>query len=57
MPRSPAVALAARMERIRNLVDDLARASSGETATNDALADRIKREIEALGRALKRRKP
>jgi O6-methylguanine-DNA--protein-cysteine methyltransferase len=57
MPRSPTAALAARMERIKNLVDDLARASSGETSTTDALADRIKREVEAVGRALKRPKP
>jgi len=57
MLRSPDVALAARLERIKKLTDDLARVYGGETSTARDLADYIKREIDSVHRALKRPKP
>ena len=54
MPQSSNVALAARLERIKLLTDDLARAHGGETPVARDLADHIKKEIDALYRALKR---
>jgi hypothetical protein len=48
VPRSPDVVLTARFELIKQLADDLARASGGETPATRALANAIMREIDAL---------
>ena len=52
MPRSPDPTLTARFELINRLVDDLARANGSGTPVALALADRIKREVEAVRYAL-----
>ena len=57
MPQSRYAALTERLERLKNLVDDLARAHGGETALSRAMADVIKGEIDIVLRALKRAKP
>jgi hypothetical protein len=54
MPRSPDAALTAHLERIKELANDLARVNGGDTPVTNALADAIKREVEALQRALTR---
>jgi hypothetical protein len=51
------VALAARLERIKQRTDDLARAQGAESLTSRALADHIKRDVDAVGRDLKRPRP
>jgi antitoxin component HigA of HigAB toxin-antitoxin module len=57
MPPQPRhVALTARLERIKQLADDLARAHGSETAVSRGLADRMKREADVVRRALKRLK-
>jgi len=48
------VALAARLERIKRLTDELAR-TQADTADARLLADRIKREVDAAKEALKTR--
>ena len=55
-PQSRHVALTARLERIKHLADDLARAHGAETAVSRALADRMKQEADAVRRALQRLK-
>jgi hypothetical protein len=55
-PRVRPSALTARLERIKLLTDDLARAQGGETPASRALADRIKQDIDIVRRALKRQK-
>jgi hypothetical protein len=45
------------LKRLKNLVDDLARARGGDTALSRAMADVIKGEIDVVLRALKRAKP
>jgi hypothetical protein len=57
LPRARPSALTARLERIKLLTDDLARAQGGETPASRALADRIKQDIDIVRRALKRQKP
>jgi hypothetical protein len=47
----------ARLKRLKNLVDDLARAQSGDMALSRAMAEVIKGEIDIVLRALKRAKP
>jgi hypothetical protein len=47
-PQSRHVALTARLERIKQLADDLARAHGGETAVSRGLADRMKREADTV---------
>jgi hypothetical protein len=47
----------ARLKRLKNLVDDLARAQSGDPDLSRAMADVIKGEIDVVLRALKRAKP
>lgn len=47
----------ARLERLKHLVDDLARAHGGETDLSRAMAEVIKDEIDVVLRALKRAKP
>ena len=49
-------ALAARLERIKRLTDELARAQA-DSADARRLADRIKREVDATREALKIPKP
>jgi hypothetical protein len=49
-------ALAARLERIKKLTDELARAQA-DSADARQLADRIKREVDATREALKIPKP
>ena len=56
-PRARPGALTARLERIKLLADDLARAHGSETLASRALADRIKQDIDIVCRALKRQKP
>jgi hypothetical protein len=51
------IALFARLERIKRFADDLARAHGAESLTSRALADQIKREVDAVGRDLKRPRP
>ena len=53
MPRSPDAVLTARLALITGLADDLARANGGETPATRALADAIKREVDAVSRALR----
>ena len=55
-PQSRHVALTARLERITQLADDLARAHGAETTVSRALADRMKQEADAVRRALQRLK-
>jgi hypothetical protein len=57
VPRSRYAPLTARLERLKNLVDDLARAHEGGTPLSRAMADIIKGEIDVVLRALKRAKP
>jgi hypothetical protein len=45
--------LSHRFELIKELADDLARASGGETPATRALADAIMREVDALCLALR----
>jgi hypothetical protein len=45
--------LTARFELIKELADDLARASGGETPATRALADAIMREVDAFCLALR----
>jgi hypothetical protein len=45
------------LKRLKNLVDDLARAQNGDPDLSRAMADVIKGEIDAVLRALKRAKP
>jgi hypothetical protein len=45
------------LKRLKNLVDDLARAQRGDMALSRAMADVIKREIDVVVGALKRAKP
>jgi hypothetical protein len=54
MPRSPDAVLTARLALITGLADDLACANGSETPDTRALADAIKREVEAVRRALNR---
>jgi hypothetical protein len=54
MPRSPDAVPTARFALIIGLADDLARANGGETPATRALADAIKREVEAVRRVLRR---
>jgi hypothetical protein len=54
MPRSPDAVLTARLALITGLADDLACANGSETPATRALADAIKREVEAVRRALNR---
>jgi hypothetical protein len=56
VPQSPDVVLTARLDRIKELVHDLARANGSDTPGTRALADAITQEVEALRRALTRRK-
>ncbi len=49
------VALAARLKRIKQVADDLGSDPQGaESLTSRALADVIKRDVDAVRRALKR---
>jgi hypothetical protein len=52
MTRSTNAMLNARLELINRLVDDLARVDGSGTPVALALADRIKREVEAVRHAL-----
>jgi hypothetical protein len=58
--RSQPFALADRLERARQLADDLTRelvrANGGGAPASRAMADAIKREVEVVLRALKRKK-
>jgi hypothetical protein len=58
--RSQRFGLADRLERARQLADDLTRelvrAYGGGTPASRAMADAIKREVEGVLRALKRKK-
>jgi hypothetical protein len=54
MPRSPDAVLMARFDRIKGLVDDLARANGGDSPVTQASADAIKREVDGVSRALRR---
>jgi len=51
-PDTPDAALAARLERIKRLTDELLRVQ-GESSAARELADRIKREVEAARDSLK----
>jgi hypothetical protein len=51
-PETPDVALAARLERIKKLTDELVRVQ-GESSAARELADRIGREVEAARDSLK----
>jgi hypothetical protein len=54
MPQpSRRVALTARLERIKQLADDLARVHGAHSMAGWAMADRIKRDVNAVRRALK----
>jgi hypothetical protein len=55
--RSRHATLTARVEHIKQLVDDLARMQGGDSLTSRAMADRIKRDVESLRRALTRQQP
>jgi hypothetical protein len=57
VPQSPDVVLTARLDRIQELVQDLARANGSDTPGTRAIADAITREVEAVRHALTRRKP
>jgi hypothetical protein len=57
MTRSTDAMLTARLELINRLVDDLARVDGSGTPVALALADRIKREVEAVRHALTRSTP
>jgi hypothetical protein len=57
VPRTGDTAQTARLKRLKNLVDDLARAQCGDMALSRAMADIIKDEIDVVLRALKRPKP
>jgi hypothetical protein len=50
------VALAARLERIKTLTDELAR-TQADSAGAQQLAERIKREVDATREALKLPRP
>ena len=54
VPRTGDTAQTARLKRLKNLVDDLARAQRGDLALSRAMADVIKSEIDIVLRALKR---
>jgi hypothetical protein len=54
VPQSSAAALTAHLARIKELADAIP-AVSGKSLTAKSLADRIKREVEAISSALKRR--
>jgi hypothetical protein len=56
-PRTGDTVQAARLKRLKNLVDDLARAQNGDPDLSRAMADVIKGEIDIVLRALKRAKP
>jgi hypothetical protein len=45
------------LKRLKNLVDDLARAQDGDPDLSRAMADVIKGEIDLVLRALQRGKP
>jgi hypothetical protein len=53
----PDIALTARLDRINELAADLARVNGNETSATHALAAAITRGVEAVRRALTRRKP
>jgi hypothetical protein len=54
--RTGDTAQTARLKRLKNLVDDLARAQRADIALSRAMADVIKGEIDVVLRALKRAK-
>jgi hypothetical protein len=57
VPRTGDTAQTSRLKRLKNLVDDLARAQSGDPDLSRAMADVIKGEIDLVLRALARGKP
>jgi hypothetical protein len=57
VPPTSDTAQTARLKRLKSLVDDLARAQSGDPDLSRAMADVIKGEIDVVLRALKRAKP
>ncbi len=57
MPRTGDTPQTARLKRLKNLVDDLARAQNGDADLSRAMADVIKGEIDVVLRALQRAKP
>ncbi len=57
MPRTGDTPQTARLKRLKNLVDDLARAQNGDEDLSRAMADVIKGEIDVVLRALQRAKP
>jgi hypothetical protein len=54
--RTGDTAQTARLKRLKNLVDDLARAQNGDADLSRAMADVIKGEIDLVLRALERGK-
>lgn len=56
-PGKGETAQTARLKRLKNLVDDLARAQDGDPDLSRAMADVIKGEIDVVLRALQRPKP
>jgi hypothetical protein len=59
VPRSPTAALVAHLARIRDLSDDLVRElnrDSGKTTTVRAMVAAIKRDVDAVYRAVNRPK-
>ena len=56
MPQPGDTPQTARLKRVKNLVDDLARAQGGDAALSRAIADVIKDEIDVVLRALQRTK-
>jgi hypothetical protein len=57
VPFTGDTAQTARLKRVKNLVDDLARAHNRDATLSRAMADIIKDEIDVVLRALKRAKP
>ena len=55
--RSSQAALTAHLARIKDLAAAIPGVSGEKTTTGERLADQIKREVDAVSRALKRQKP